>query len=118
MSVRLPLGVVIADLAGPRLTDAERARLMHPGTGGVILFSRNFESVGQLAALCGEIGALRSPQLIVAVDHEGGRVQRFRQGFTAIPAMRKLGQLWDRDQGAALKAAADCGYVLAAELTA
>ncbi len=118
MSAQLPQGVVIADLAGPRLSDAERARLTHPGVGGVILFSRNFESVDQLAALCGEIRALRSPPVIVAVDHEGGRVQRFRQEFTAIPAMRKLGQLWDRDQRAALEAAADCGYVLASELTA
>ena len=115
---QLPLGVVIADVNGTRLTDEDRRRLVHPQIGGVILFTRNFESVEQIAALCAEIRALRTPELIIAVDHEGGRVQRFRPGFTAIPAMRKLGALWDRDQKAALRAAHECGYVLAAELTA
>jgi len=118
MAVELPLGVVIADVAGKQLDDADRARLLHPQIGGVILFSRNFESVEQLVALCDEIRALRSPELIIAVDHEGGRVQRFRSGFTAIPPMRKLGQLWDVDEDGALKAAFHCGYVLASELTA
>ena len=118
MNVALPLGVVIADVAGQTLTADDRARLTHPSIGGVILFSRNFASVEQLVALCAEIRALRTPELIIAVDHEGGRVQRFRQGFTAIPPMRKLGTLWDQDPDAALKAARACGYVLAAELTA
>ncbi|HEX4330170.1 MAG TPA: beta-N-acetylhexosaminidase [Burkholderiales bacterium] len=115
---QLPLGVVIADLNGTRLSDEDRARLAHPQIGGVILFTRNFESVEQIAALCADIRTLRTPELIIAVDHEGGRVQRFRPGFTAIPAMRKLGALWDRDQQAALAMARDCGYVLATELTA
>ena len=118
MPAQLPLGVVIADVAGTRLLDEDRKRLTHPQIGGVILFSRNFASVGQLCALCAELRALRSPELIIAVDHEGGRVQRFRQGFTAIPAMRKLGELWDRDEEAAMAAARECGYVLASELTA
>jgi len=117
-TLQLPLGVVIADIAGTRLTDQDRQRLAHPQIGGVILFTRNFESVQQLCELCAAIRALRQPELIIAVDHEGGRVQRFRAGFTAIPAMRKLGHLWDRDEDAALKAARECGYVLAAELTA
>ena len=114
----LPLGVVIADVEGLRLTDRDRARLTHPQIGGVILFARNFESVEQLCMLTAELRALRSPELIIAVDHEGGRVQRFRDGFSPIPAMRSLGQLWDRDEDAALAAARDCGFVLAAELRA
>ncbi|HEY4373327.1 MAG TPA: beta-N-acetylhexosaminidase [Burkholderiales bacterium] len=118
MTVQLPLGAVIADVAGKALTDEDRKRLVHPQIGGVILFTRNFESVEQVTALCAEIRALREPELIVAVDHEGGRVQRFRPGFTLIPAMRKLGALWDGDAAAARKMAEDCGYVLAAELTA
>lgn len=118
MGVQLPLGVVVADVAGLSLTTAERARLLHPQVGGVILFSRNYASVGQLSALCAEITALRTPRLMIAVDHEGGRVQRFRAGFTAIPPMRRLGELWDRDEDAALQAAFSCGYVLAGELTA
>ena len=113
-----PLGVVIADVEGLRLGDADRARLAHPQIGGVILFARNFESVEQLCLLTAELRALRSPELIVAVDHEGGRVQRFRDGFSTIPAMRTLGRLWDRDEDAALTAARDSGYVLAAELRA
>jgi len=117
-AIELPLGVVIADVAGKALTDDDRKRLSHPQIGGVILFTRNYESVEQLCALCAEIRALRSPELIIAVDHEGGRVQRFRNGFTAIPPMRKLGVLWDQDEEAAMKAARECGYVLASELTA
>lgn len=111
-------GRVLADLAGTRLAPEDRDLLCHPQVGGVILFARNFESAGQLVELTAEIHALRSPRLLVAVDHEGGRVQRFREGFTAIPAMRTLGTLWNTDEEAALKAARSCGMVLAAELRA
>jgi beta-N-acetylhexosaminidase len=114
----LPLGAVIADVEGLLLTAADRRRLMHPQLGGVILFSRHYESVTQLCALTAEIRALRGEGFVIAVDHEGGRVQRFREGFTILPAMRKLGTLWDADEDAALKAAKDCGYVLASELRA
>jgi beta-N-acetylhexosaminidase len=114
----LPLGVVVCDVDGLTLTNADIVRLTHPQVGGVILFSRNFESLAQVAVLCNQIKALRSPALFIAVDHEGGRVQRFREGFTAIPAMRKLGHLWDKDEDAALAHARDCGYVLASELRA
>ena len=114
----LPLGAVIADVEGLLLTAADRRRLMHPQLGGVILFSRHYESVTQLCALTAEIRALRGGEFVIAVDHEGGRVQRFREGFTVLPAMRKLGTLWDADEDAALKAAKDCGYVLASELRA
>ena len=116
--IHLPIGVVIADVDGTHLNDSDRARLLHPQLGGVILFARHYESVAQLCTLTAEIRALRGEDFIIAVDHEGGRVQRFRDGFTAIPPMRKLGELWDRDEDAALKLAQDCGYVLAAELRA
>ncbi|MGL6071431.1 beta-N-acetylhexosaminidase, partial [Craterilacuibacter sp.] len=97
---------------------AERARLSHPLVGGVILFRRNFESVKQLKALTAEIRALRAPHLLIAVDHEGGRVQRFIPGFTRLPAMRALGEAYDADPQAALVLARDVGEVLAAELSA
>ncbi|MEN3110078.1 beta-N-acetylhexosaminidase [Uliginosibacterium paludis] len=116
--ISLPLGPVMCDVAGFVLTDAEREVLRHPLVGGVILFSRNFESPDQLVALCREIHALRSPALIVAVDHEGGRVQRFRQGFTRLPAMRKLGELHAASPRDAILSAQDVGHVLAAELLA
>ncbi|WP_018607111.1 beta-N-acetylhexosaminidase [Uliginosibacterium gangwonense] len=112
----LLLGPVMCDVAGYSLTEAERQRLRHPLVGGVILFSRNFQSVAQLKALVAELRALRDPALIIAVDHEGGRVQRFRQGFTAIPPMHRLGELWDQASTRALSMARNTGYVLAAEL--
>ena len=114
----MALGVVIADVDGLRLNDSDRTRLLHPQLGGVILFARHYESVAQLCALTAEIRALRGDDFIIAVDHEGGRVQRFRESFTAIPPMRALGSLWDKDEEAALRAAKDCGYVLASELRA
>ncbi|MGL4574198.1 MAG: beta-N-acetylhexosaminidase [Burkholderiaceae bacterium] len=118
-AVNMPLGAVVVDVAGLVLTDAERSRLAHPDVGGVILFARNFESRAQLAALCAEIHALRTPRLPISVDHEGGRVQRFRtDGFTRLPAMRKLGELWMQDAMAATRTASQIGYVLAAELRA
>ncbi|MDQ7988118.1 MAG: beta-N-acetylhexosaminidase [Candidatus Dactylopiibacterium sp.] len=115
---KLPQGPVMCDVAGLRLSEAEREVLRHPLVGGVILFARNFQSTEQLAALCGEIHALRSPALIIAVDHEGGRVQRFRQGFTRLPAMGRLGELHARSPRDAILCAQDTGYVLAAELLA
>jgi beta-N-acetylhexosaminidase len=100
------------------LTETDRERLAHPLVGMVILFSRNFESPQQLTRLTEEIHALRSPPLLVCVDHEGGRVQRFRDGFTRLPPMRRLGELWDRDVLPACRAAASLGVVLASELRA
>jgi beta-N-acetylhexosaminidase len=114
----LPLGPVMLDVEGTALTDADRRRLAHPLAGGVILFTRNYSSPSQLAGLTAEIHLLRHPSLIVAVDHEGGRVQRFREGFTAIPPMRALGQAWDADRRRARELAHDVGFVLAAELRA
>lgn len=111
-------GPLMIDIAGHELTDLDRERLGHPLVGGVILFSRNYANREQLSALTAEIHALRHPALLIAVDHEGGRVQRFREGFTRLPAMRTLGALYDRDPEAGLIAAHDVGFVLAAELRA
>jgi beta-N-acetylhexosaminidase len=117
--VTLPRGPLVADVEGLSLTEAERERLRHPLVGGVILFARNFRDSEQLAALTAEIRALRAPGLLIAVDHEGGRVQRFRTGgFTHLPPMRALGRKWDEDHVAALDAARATGFVLAAELLA
>lgn len=112
------LGPVVIDVEGARLTERERERLRHPLVGMVILFARNFSSPQQLIELTAEIHALRDPPLLIAVDHEGGRVQRFRTGFTLIPPMAELGRLWDRDVLRACRTAVSTGYVLAAELRA
>jgi len=114
----MPLGPVRADVAALDLTDAERARLMQPGVGGVILFKRNYENPEQVAALCHEIHALRSPHLLIGVDHEGGRVQRFREGFTPIPPMGAIGEIWDTHPQRARRLARDAGYIIGAELRA
>lgn len=111
-------GPLMIDLAGKALTDLDRERLSHPLVGGVILFTRNYESPEQLAALCADIHALRTPALPIAVDHEGGRVQRFRAGFSALPAMRRLGAWWDASPRATVESARMLGYLLAGELRA
>jgi beta-N-acetylhexosaminidase len=116
--LKIPLGPVVLDPAGPALTDDDRQRLRHPAAGGAILFAHNYESPEQLLALTGEIARLREPELPICVDHEGGRVQRFVLGFSAIPPMRRLGVLWDRDREAARRAARAVGTVIAAELGA
>lgn len=109
---------LILDVAGTSLNDADRRRLAHPLTGGMILFARNWQHREQLAALCAEIKAIRE-DLLICVDHEGGRVQRFRTGgFTHLPPMRALGELWMKDALGATDAATAAGYVLAAELRA
>lgn len=116
---RFPLGPVMLDVAGTSLDETERERLCDPLVGGVILFARNFRDSEQLCALTADIRALREPSLLIAVDHEGGRVQRFRSdGFTRLPSMRQLGTLWEHDHVAALDAARHTGLVLAAELLA
>lgn len=114
----LPLGPLMIDVAGTQLTDLDRERLCHPLVGGIILFSRNYANPEQLAELTAAIHALRFPRLLIAVDHEGGRVQRFRDGFTRLPPMAALGRLWDSDAEGACSAARQVGYVLAAELRA
>jgi beta-N-acetylhexosaminidase len=104
------------DVRGLSLDDDDRRRLRHPQTGGVILFSRNYRDPQQLAELCSEIHQLRDPRLVVAVDHEGGRVQRFRDGFQAIPAMGHLGDMYNDDSSQALKLAETFAWLMSAEL--
>lgn len=109
---------VVLDTAGPELSADDRRRLQHPLTGGLILFGRHWTERSRLTALVAEVKELR-PDLLVCVDHEGGRVQRFRtDGFTHLPPMRRLGELWMRDALAATDAATAAGYVLGAELRA
>ena len=120
---------LIIDIAGKALTDTDRSRLAHPLVGGIILFTRNWESRAQLVQLCADIKAVKE-DLLICVDHEGGRVQRFKtDGFTHIPPMRALGQMWmDDGQGKkrrkgsgamhAMNAATAAGYVLGSELRA
>ena len=105
-------------LAGHEIMPEERDMLLHPLTGGVILFSHNYESPEQLEALTGKIQSLREPRLVVAVDHEGGRVQRFRNGFTSLPAVRLLGYMYDDDVKRARHLAELSGWLMAAELIA
>lgn len=112
----MSLGPIMIDVAGLRLTAEEKERLAHPLVGGLILFARNFESPQQLRALTDEVRALRQPQLLIAVDHEGGRVQRFQQGFTRLPPMRALGECWVTDAARARSTAEAVGYVIALEL--
>lgn len=110
------LGPLMIDIAGTELTELDRERLCHPAVGGIILFARNYACPEQLDRLCAEIHALRTPRLPIGIDHEGGRVQRCREGFTRLPAMRSLGEVWDTDPAKAREMARAIGYVLAAEL--
>ena len=106
------------DIDGLSLTPADRDLLREPAVGGVILFTRNYESPDQINDLVAEIRALRSPPLIVAVDHEGGRVQRFREGFSAIPPMRSIGREFNRDAAAGEHLARQAGWLIGSELRA
>ncbi len=106
------------DIDGLSLTPADRDLLREPAVGGIILFTRNYESPEQIIDLVAEIRALRSPPLIVAVDHEGGRVQRFREGFSAIPPMRIIGREHNRDAATAEQLARQAGWLIASELRA
>ncbi len=117
-SVNRARGPIFLGVEGCTLDTADRERLAHPLVGGVILFTRNFSDCAQLTALTASIHALRTPSLLIAVDHEGGRVQRFRDGFTLIPPMRSLGEHWDRDVAAASAEAFRLGEVMARELRA
>lgn len=109
---------LIIDIAGLSLSKTDRRRLKHPLVGGIILFARNWQDRAQLTALCRDVKKVRR-DLLICVDHEGGRVQRFKtDGFTHLPPMRALGEQWMKDPLGATNAASACGYVLAAELRA
>jgi beta-N-acetylhexosaminidase len=114
----MSLGPVMLDVTGFTLTSEERERLRHPLTGGVILFARNYESPDQIGVLVREIHALRNPPLLVAVDHEGGRVQRFREGFTRLPAVARYGEVYDENPKRGRRLAETAGWLMAAELRA
>lgn len=114
----MTLGPLMVDVAGTELTAEDRRVLAHPLVGSVILFTRNFASLLQLESLVSEIHAVRNPPLLVAVDHEGGRVQRFRSGFTELPPQRAIGRAYDLDPDTGRRLAWQCGWLLAAELRA
>jgi beta-N-acetylhexosaminidase len=114
----MSLGPLMIDLLGTAVTAQERELLHHPLIGGVILFTRNYVDPDQLTQLVAAIHAERSPPLIVAVDHEGGRVQRFRSGFSALPAARLIGHEFDLDSRAGLELSRSMGWLMAAELRA
>ena len=114
----MPLGPVMLDLDGVALSPADRDLLREPAVGGVILFTRNYESPQQIAELAAEIRGLRSPPLLIAVDHEGGRVQRFREGFTEVPPMRLIGREYDRDAAAGIELSRQTGWLVGSELRA
>jgi beta-N-acetylhexosaminidase len=115
---QVTLGSVMIGLEGLELNAEDKDLLRHPLVGGVILFSRNYRSPEQVAELVASIHALRQPRLLVAVDHEGGRVQRFRRGFTHLPAVRRLGEIYDHARLRAKQLARVTGWLMATELRA
>ncbi|HTQ36454.1 MAG TPA: beta-N-acetylhexosaminidase [Steroidobacteraceae bacterium] len=114
----MSLGPLMVDVAGTSLTPEDRQVLCHPLVGSVILFTRNYRDPEQLAALVADIRSLRAPPLLVAVDHEGGRVQRFRAGFSVLPPARRIGQEYDLDARQGLAMARLLAWLMAAELRA
>ena len=112
----MSLGPVMVDLQGLELQPDEREMLQHPAVGGVILFSRNYESPEQVRALTAQLHAIRQPPLMIAVDQEGGRVQRFRDGFFRLPPVGRLGALYDEDRARGLNTACEAGWLMASEI--
>ena len=114
----MSLGPIMMDLEGTQISRTEEELLQNPLVGGVILFTRNFESIAQITELVRQIHAARSPHLLVAIDHEGGRVQRFHEGFTRLPPASVFGKIYKDDADKARKYAEQCGWLLASELRA
>jgi beta-N-acetylhexosaminidase len=114
----MSLGPLMLDIAGTALSVADREVLSHPLVGSVILFTRNYAEPQQLQALVDDIQSVRSPALLIAVDHEGGRVQRFRPGFSELPPLRRIGHAFDADAQQGLAMARALGWLMAAELAA
>ncbi len=111
-----PLGPLMLDVEGLSLNDADRTRLLHPLVGAVILFARNYQDRVQVTSLIAEIKSLRSPELLIAVDQEGGRVQRFQTEFTRLPAVASFGELWQQDKQTAPMRAFESAFTMAQEL--
>ena len=116
LSIHNPIGPVMIDLGGFSITVEEKEKLSHPKVGGVILFSRNFESKEQVRELIFEVRAARQGKLLVAVDQEGGRVQRFRQGFTSLPPASSYGAIFQKNPSQALETTRLAGWLMASEL--
>ncbi len=114
----MSLGPLMVDIAGTELSAEDREVLAHPLVGSVLLFTRNYRSAEQITALSAAIRALRSPHLLIAVDHEGGRVQRFREGFTRLPAARLLGRRFTENRAEGLALTRSVGWLMAGELRA
>jgi len=114
----MSLGPIMLDLDSIEMDPEEREILQNPLVGGVILFSRNFSSVEQVSQLIKDIHALREPRLLVAVDHEGGRVQRFRDGFTSLPAVAHFGEIYQQNPKRAHFLSETAGWLMAIELRA
>lgn len=112
----MPLGPVMVDVEGLELNELERTRLRHPSVGAVILFARNYVDKGQVSSLIAQIKSLRTPQLLIAVDQEGGRVQRFKNDFTRLPATQSFGEAWDQNKQTAPMLAFESAYLMASEL--
>lgn len=112
----MTLGPIMVDVAGIALEPDEREFLAHPLIGSVILFTRNYESPEQLARLVAEIHGLRTPALLVTVDQEGGRVQRFQSGFTRLPPLRDIGRRWSAGHAGGTALARELGWLMASEL--
>ncbi len=114
----MTLGPLMVDIVGLELSDEERDILQHPSVGGIILFSRNYQSPEQVKALIDDIRGLRDPHLLISVDHEGGRVQRFRIGFTRLPPVGEIGKHYRQHPKQTLKNTEVAGWLMAAELRA
>lgn len=114
----MTLGPLMVDIAGTELSGADRELLAHPLIGSVLLFARNYVDPAQLQLLTAQIRSVRNPSLLIAVDHEGGRVQRFRTGFSALPPLRRIGKVYDSDAQQGLAMARALGWLMAAELLA
>ncbi len=114
----MSLGPLMVDIAGGELSAEDLAVLSHPLVGSVLLFTRNYRTPAQVEALCAAIRAVKSPHLLIAVDHEGGRVQRFREHFTRLPASRPLGRRYAEDRHDGLELARSVGWLMASELRA
>lgn len=112
----MTLGPLMVDIQGQELSADDKRLLANPLVGGVILFSRNYHSLEQLQALVQTIRDIKNPRLLIAVDQEGGRVQRFKDGFTILPAMRRFGNIYDKDHELALNLCEQCGWLMASEI--